>query len=153
MFHLPERLKNSQRELCDGFETPACASYLDQTLVQDVYQSLPKSRVNVAQASSRVLRRLSTGWTYIIFSIYWGQYSPRTCTVVTTLTLLPPFRVRCCVIYRGKRAPPMEGSAFGSNLGGPTKTTVVEGLVIPARLNTVQATNFVLTQQVRGTIA
>lgn len=47
------------------------------------------------------------------------------------------------------RAPPMEGSAFGSAIGGPTKTTVVEGLVIPVRLDTVQATNFVLTQQVR----
>lgn len=38
---------------------------------------------------------------------------------------------------------------FGS-VGGPTKTTVVEGLVIPACLDTVQATNFVLTQQVGG---
>lgn len=28
------------------------------------------------------------------------------------------------------------------------RTTVVEGLVIPASLDTVQATNFVLTQQV-----
>ncbi|CAM9328286.1 unnamed protein product [Hapterophycus canaliculatus] len=43
-------------------------------------------------------------------------------------------------------APPAEGSVFGS-VGGPAKTTVVEGLVIPARLDTVQATNFVLTQQ------
>lgn len=36
---------------------------------------------------------------------------------------------------------------FGSTVKGPTKTTVVEGLVIPSRLDTVQATNFVLTQQ------
>ncbi|CAM9375864.1 unnamed protein product [Ectocarpus sp. 12 AP-2014] len=45
--------------------------------------------------------------------------------------------------------PPTEGSVFGSTVKGPTKTTVVEGLVIPSRLDTVQATNFVLTQQAR----
>lgn len=45
--------------------------------------------------------------------------------------------------------PPADGIAFGSNVEGPLQTTEVEGLVIPARLNTVQATNFVLTQQVR----
>ncbi|CAM9368319.1 unnamed protein product [Ectocarpus fasciculatus] len=49
-------------------------------------------------------------------------------------------------------APPTEGSVFGSTVKGPTKTTVVEGLVIPSRLDTVQATNFVLTQQASGFI-
>lgn len=46
------------------------------------------------------------------------------------------------------RAPPAEGRAFGCDVGGPAQSTVVEGLVIPTRLDSVQATNFVLTQQV-----
>lgn len=37
--------------------------------------------------------------------------------------------------------------AFGRLLDGESKTTIVEDLVIPARLEGVQATNFVLTQQ------
>lgn len=45
----------------------------------------------------------------------------------------------------------MEGKAFGGLAEGQPQTTTVEGLVIPARLDTVQATNFVLTQQV-GTV-
>lgn len=47
-----------------------------------------------------------------------------------------------------QRVPPTDGNVFGSSTGGPLQTTVVEGLVIPGRLDTVQATNFVLTQQV-----
>lgn len=47
-----------------------------------------------------------------------------------------------------QRVPPADGNVFGSSTGGPLQTTVVEGLVIPGRLDTVQATNFVLTQQV-----
>lgn len=46
------------------------------------------------------------------------------------------------------REPPTGGRAFGSIIG-PESTTLVEGLVIPFRLDTVQSTNFVLTQQAR----
>lgn len=81
------------------------------------------------------------------FSFSMGHFRQH-CLVYALKLLCPPplfrFRRNC-----RRRAPPTEGSAFGSAVSGPMKTTVVEGLVIPAKLDSVQATNFVLTQQAR----
>lgn len=62
----------------------------------------------------------------------------------------PHWNVTAPLCVEKKLRVPAEGRAFGSLVARPPKTTIVEGLVIPAKLDGVQATNFVLTQQVRN---